>query len=111
MIFLPRSKLASSQNVCYDRITEHDRIITRSASLTIGLPTTRLKLTKYDSWPTVKSKPELTIVPYVPGSVVRGRRAGAKCAKSERQRWVERYGPWSGKRARAKGGISSDARL
>ncbi len=62
MIFLPRYKLASSQNVCYDRITEHDRVITRSASLTIGLPTTRLKLTRYDSWPTVKSKPELVFL-------------------------------------------------
>jgi hypothetical protein len=74
--------------VTYDRITEHDRLITRSAGLTIGLPTTRLKLTRYDSWPTVKSQPELKIVPLVPGSVVRGRTAGAKCAKSERQLWV-----------------------
>ncbi len=88
MIFFPRSKLASSQNVCYDRITEHGRVITRSAGLSIGLPPRDSNLTKYDSWPTVKSKPELTIVPLVPGSVVRGRRPGAKCAKSERQRWV-----------------------
>jgi hypothetical protein len=31
--------------------------------------------------------------------------------KSERQRWVEHHGSWSGKRSRAKGGISFDARV